>query len=562
MTSTAAEVLLTQHQLSAITAPRAIALIGASGDPKRLTSRPQRFLQQHEFCGNIIPINPARAVVLERRSYPSVADVDGPIDLAYILLGTDHVETQLTACVHAGVAAVAVLADGYAERGADGLARQKRLVEIANEAGLALIGPNSMGLADTRSRAICTTNAAFAVNDIRQGRTAVLSQSGSLIGTILSRGQALGAAYATFISTGNEAQLTVGDFGEALVDDPTIDSFVLFLETMRAPDRFARFAAAAKSAGKPIVAYQVGASDEGRALAMSHTGAMVTGPGALSAFLDAHGVSEVKTFDALFEAPRALLAARRRHDLPARPPKDRGALVVTTTGGGGAIMVDQLGLRGVPLCSPSDATRAELANAGIHHGGGPLIDVTLAGANQETMTRVIETLVTADEVGLLITAIGSSAQFNPELAVRPVIEAAKRDATAAAPVFAFPLPHAPESHALFAEAGIASFRTPESAADAARHVLKSARSAMRTSRSDEIGATVELKTTERRVAALPSGMCNERQSGDILRALGVNLARSVFVKAGDDLADAIRDWTGHWPVVVKLVSRDIAHKSD
>ena len=230
------------HVSDALVTPIVVALIGVSDDPKKLSARPFQFCQQHGFAGRIYLVNPRRETVLGQPSYKSVGAIPEPVDHAYILLGNNLVEAALDDCIAAGVRVVSVLADGYAEAGAIGHERQARLTEKANQAGITLIGPNSMGVVNSASAFVCTTNAAFKTEQLLPGRLAVLSHSGSLIGTLISRGQDRYIGFSTLISLGNEAQSCVGKIGLSLVERDDIDGFVLFLETMRNPLLFAEFA--------------------------------------------------------------------------------------------------------------------------------------------------------------------------------------------------------------------------------------------------------------------------------------------------------------------------------
>lgn len=534
-------------RLRALTAPRAVALIGASGTPGRLTARPQTFLQKNGYAGVIHPVNPGRAEIMGLPAHARVEDIGAPVDHAYVLLGTDGVEAAVESCARAGIPAISVLADGFAEAGADGRARQERLVAIADEAGMMLIGPNSTGVADTRSGFICTSNAAFAAERLPTGRFAVLSQSGSVIGTILSRGAARGLGYSTFVSVGNEAQSGVAEIGTLLLEDPGTDGFVLFLETMRRPEAFAAFAAAAHRAGKPILAYLVGKSEEGRALSVSHTGALTGGAAALESFLDANGVRRVDTFETLIEAPAALGAVGRAMD--GRP---RAVTVVSTTGGGGAMVVDQLGARGVSVAGCSAEARSALTAKKIPLGHGKLIDVTLAGTNYETMKAVISTLAADPETGLLVAVIGSSAQFNPELAVKPIVDAARAAPEGAAAVMAMPMPDAPEALALLSEGGVPAFRTVESCAEAVAAALAPAR--LLRAAADPLPAAVM-----DRLDHAPAGVMNEVDAAEVFRLLG--LAGPDQVVLAPD-ADAPATLPFAYPVVAKLVSADLPHKTD
>jgi acyl-CoA synthetase (NDP forming) len=532
--------------LKALTAPANIALIGASDNPKKLTARPLAFLQQHGFTGRIYPVNPVRDSVMGLKAYSSVEAIPESIDHACILTASPHVAAALQDCARAGVKVVSVLADGYAEAGPAGVQRQRELVEIASAANILLIGPNSMGVVDTRCGFCATTNAAFKTETLRTGRLAVISQSGSLIGTVLSRGQARGVDFSTFISVGNEACTSVGELGLMLLQDDDIDGFVLFMETIRNARALGEFARKAWSVGKPVVCYMLGQSDEGQQLAISHTGALTGSRVAVNAFLKSTGIARVNQLDALFEAPAALMAKKR---LQKRPSV---VTVVSTTGGGGAMAIDQLSVRGIEIAASPKAVQDILKAHGIHCGDGKLVDVTLAGARYDVMKAVITELINDPVTGAVLVVIGSSAQFNPELAVTPIIDALRSSGANAAPVFGFPLPHAEQSIRLLEAGGVPAFRTVESCADSLSLLFGTSAPAPALV-SEPPAAVREL------IARADPGQSNEYDSAAVFAALGIAAPSQKFLPADSQIAEV----SGlEFPLVAKIVSRDIAHKRD
>lgn len=535
-----------QDLLAALTAPRSVALVGASSNPGKITARPINFLKKHGFKGRILPVNPVRNTVLDLPAYPGVAAIEGPVDHAYILVDADPAVAALEDCAAKGVPVVSILADGFAEAGPEGLHRQERVARIAEEAGILLVGPNSTGVVSTASGFACTTNAAFATDSLIPGDVAVLSQSGSIIGTILSRGQERGHGFSTLVSVGNEARCGVGEIGRVLLDDPDTRAFQLFLETIRDPAALEAFARGAAERGKPVVAYMIGQSEEGRALAVSHTGALTGGREAVSAFLREIGLHQVTQFDTLIDAPRALSRVR----LPEGRP--RTATVISTTGGGGAMVVDQLSARGVEISGIGDAPRAYLSGKGIPLGHGKLVDVTLAGAHYEAMRAVIDTLIRDPQTGLLLVAVGSSAQFNPEIAVAPLVDAVADAPADGAPVMVFPLPYAPESLALLERAGIPNFRNLETCAEVAALLLRPPAAPR--------APVARLSTAlNARLAALPDGVQAEVISGEVFSLLGIARPETRLFARPEDLP---ADLGLRYPLVAKLVSPDLPHKSE
>ena len=304
---------------AALFEPRRIALIGASSDPSRLTARAQLYLRKHGFAGDILPVHPREAEVLGERAYPSVADIPGPVDLAYILLGTRQVEGVVDAVAAKGIPVACVLADGFAEAGPEGAALQARLVATAQAAGLRLLGPNSMGVVNLNARIACSVNAALEAAELPAGRLALVSQSGSMMGALMSRGAARGIGFSHLVGTGNEADLSAAEVAGLLVDDPQVDAVLLFLEAIRRPEHFADLARRAHAAGKPVVAYKLGRSPYGAELAASHTGALAGTDAAADAFFRRLGIARGADLGRDARAP----GVARRTQAPA-PPASRG----------------------------------------------------------------------------------------------------------------------------------------------------------------------------------------------------------------------------------------------
>ncbi|WP_193172666.1 acetate--CoA ligase family protein [Nisaea nitritireducens] len=532
--------------LGALVSPASIALVGASNSEGKLTARPMRFLRRHGYAGRIFPVNPARETVLGEKAWPSVSAIPEKVDFAYILVDADPAIAALKDCAAAGVKVAAILADGFAEAGEEGERRQAEVQRIASDAGMLLIGPNSMGVVHTPAGFAATTNAAFGAKEIGRGRLAVISQSGSVIGTLLSRGAARGIDFSTFVSVGNEASSGIGEIGEILVDHPEIDGFLLFMETIRDREALGRFAAKAKAAEKPVVAYMIGKSEEGQALSVSHTGALTGSAEAADALLRSFGIRKAEQLETLLEAPGALFKARLKSGRP------RSATVIATTGGGGAMVVDQLSARGVTIAGASAATRAHFAEHKIPCGHGKLVDVTLAGARYEVMKEAVSTLIKDPETGVLIVAIGSSAQFDPELAVKPIVDAVAEAPADAAPVLAFPLPHAPDSMRLLEEGGVPTFRTVESCAETIAMLMAGA--APSSSPADGLP-----EAARKQIEALTGGIADEVTAGAIFQNLGLTGPGQTVLDPGTDVPETL---PFAFPVVAKLVSPDLPHKTE
>ncbi len=392
-------------------APRGVALIDASRDESRATARPLRYLRRHGFGGGIYPIHPSASEVGGVAAYPSVSAVPGPVDHALVLLGAERVVETGRDCAAAGVRCVTVLSDGFAEAGPDGIARQQALLDVARAGGVRVLGPNSIGVVGAGGFA-CSANAALDMPELPTGGYGVISQSASMIGALLSQGAARGIGFSGLVSVGNESDLSVGEIGTLMLEDPACSAILLFLEAFRDRAALTRFARAAEAAGKPVLAYKLGRSEAGQALAATHTGALSGDDASADALLTRLGIARLRMFEALYEAPPLFFGSGAA--------MGRRVAVVSTTGGGGAMVVDALATSGLDIAPVPPEVRARLARDGVSCAEGGLIDLTLAGTRPELVRDVLGLLMQSGAVDAIDMVIGSSAQFHPELAVGPL----------------------------------------------------------------------------------------------------------------------------------------------
>jgi acyl-CoA synthetase (NDP forming) len=521
----------------ALFSPRSVAIVGQSDDASKAAGRPLKFLRRIGYAGRVYPINPRRETVLGERAWPALAALPEPPEHAYIVTPTQAAVAAVEECGALGVKVATVLADGFAEAGAEGMARETRLRETCARTGIRIVGPSSLGVVDLRTRVMLTANAAFDEKDFPLGRIFAASHSGSMIGALMSRGKARGTGFAGFVSVGNEVDLSLGEICAATLDDPDIDGYMLFLETMRHADTLRRFALSAAERGKPIIAYKLGRSDAARELAVSHTGALAGEDDVADQFLRSCGIARVDTLEGLIEGPPLL----SRVPAAARGGRKRVG-VVTTTAGGATMVVDPLASRGVTVEPASTATLARIAAAGIEVKPARLVDLTIAGARYETMKATLDILTAAPEFDLVLAVIGSSARSQPEITVRPIIDSAG----AARPLAAFVVPDAPEALAMLSRAGVPNFRTPEACADAIAAALS--RQPPR-----------PLPARSAAPVASNGPVLDELAASALLDRLGIARAPSVALEVGIARAPPL---PFAYPVAVKVLCAEIAHKTD
>lgn len=526
-----------QKLSEALFSPRCIALIGASGDARKNTSRPQRFLRKHGYTGRIIPINPGRSEIFGDKAYPDLTSVPEAIDHAFIMVPADSVAAAVEQCVAKKVPVATVYSDGFAETGVEGRRKQQRLLEIARAGGVRLVGPNCIGLISTEPACALTVNAVMEFARVKGGPLAIVSQSGSMIGGLLSRGLGRGVGFSKLISVGNEADLGVGEITDLLVDDPHTTSILLFMETIRDAEHLTHAARRAYAAGKTVIVYKLGRSEVGQDLAASHTGAMAGGDEMADAFFRANGMLRVDMLETLFELPTLVTGQK--------PAARHRVAVMTTTGGGAASVADRLGTFGVDVVAPTDTVISNLAQKNVRISKARLTDLTLAGAKKEIYSAVLNELLASDHCDLVLAVVGSSAQFQPQIAIEPIVEADCRGK----PLAVFLAPHAEASLNLLSDAGVAGFRTPESCADGIR--------AWRDWKPPVDAPAADSKRLAEASGLLGhSNRINEYDACRVFAALGVPQAPTAIITTPDQTTDI------GFPVVAKILSPDIAHKTD
>jgi acyl-CoA synthetase (NDP forming) len=519
----------------ALLAPRSVVLVGQSNDPGKTAGRPLSYLRRAGFGGKIYCVNARRDTVLGERAYPAVAALPEAPDHAYILVPTEAVVDAVAECGNAGVKIATILAAGFSETGADGILREQRLREVAAETGIRLVGPSSLGMVNLRNGLLLTANAAFAEPDIPVGRIFFASHSGTMIGALMSRGKARGVGFAGLVSIGNEVDLSIGEICAATLDDRDIDSYLLFLESIRNSVVLREFALGAAARGKPVVAYKLGRSSAARELAITHTGALAGEDDVASAFLADCGIARVESLEALIEAS-PLVRRTSIRPVGARSPQ---VAVLTTTAGGAAMVIDPLAMRGVEIAQPSGDTFTRFAAKGIEATPARIVDLTIAGTRYDVMKAALDILTTAPEFDMVLAVVGSSARFHPQQAVQPIIDSAN----AAKPIAAFLVPEAPEALTRLTEAGIPAFRTPEACADAIAAAL----------------ARREPKPS----VAMPSGrggrVLDELEAYAQLDRLGISRVPATAVDATITRAPPL---PFAYPVAVKVLSAHIPHKTE
>jgi acyl-CoA synthetase (NDP forming) len=338
--------------LNGILEARSVAVIGASGDARKIGGRPIEYLRRYGFEGAIVPINPHRAEIQGLTAFPSLHDAPAA-DLAILATPAEGVEDALDQCAAAGVRAVVTFSAGYAETGADGVAAQERLAARARAGGITLLGPNCLGAINAHRRLTATFTTALEKGGLPPGGFSFIGQSGALGAYWLDLARAAGLGVAKWITTGNEADVGIADALSAVASDAETRLIGAYFEQIRDPDAFAAAAAEAKRRGRTILALKAGMSPQGALAAAAHTGSDAGSPDWYRGFLRECGVVQVGSLGEMIDVARIAEAP-----VPARGVERIG--VVTVSGGAGVLICDAAAELGLEIAALPEATGAAL----------------------------------------------------------------------------------------------------------------------------------------------------------------------------------------------------------
>ena len=530
--------------------PKAIAVIGASRNPGKVGYAVLANLVNNGFKGPIVPVNLDADEILGLKCYKSLGEYKDLIDLSIIVVGGKYVKDALQSSIKAGAKSVIVITAGFKEVGAAGAKAEQELVEICRAGGVRMVGPNCLGVLNTDHH----MNATFAPSVPPPGKISVISQSGALCVAILDWAAEQKLGLGKVISFGNKADLNEVDFIQTLAEDKETKVIAGYLESIKEGNKFLRIAEQAASI-KPVVILKVGVTSAGAKAASSHTGSLAGADMAYGAAFKRAGVIRAESFEALFDYATAFA-------MQPLPNGERVA-VITNAGGPGIMAADAAESSGLKMVSPgkeSDAKlRAFMPAAGAF--GNP-IDV-IGDADPDRYVKAFEVMQDDETIDAIVVVVTPQNMTKPlELAEK--LGAASRRGGSKKPmlaVFMGGTEVAAAKEKLMA-LGIPNYPSPDRAVTALRAMCDYAAWKRRPARM-----VTRFPVNRRRVdriinAQERSGITQigEVEAKEILRAYDFNVLGGQLAQNGDEAVE-IAERIGY-PVVLKISSPDIIHKSD
>lgn len=523
--------------------PRSVAIFGASDDPRRISGRPLRYLMEGGFKGEIYPINPNRETVQGLKAYASLAAVPQTPDVALIAVPASLTEQAVRDCVAKGVKGAVIFSAGYAENGEEGLALQQRVADAARAGGLRLLGPNCLGVFNPQIGFYGTFTQSLDKEMPSPGPLGIVSQSGAYGSHIayLARQRGMGINY--WITTGNEADVDVSESLEWMAGQDDIKVIMAYVEGIRDGERFRRALALARRNRKPVVMLKVGRSEIGAKAASSHTASLAGSDAIYDALFRQYGVFRAETTDEQLDVAYACMRGLF--------PNGNKLGVVTLSGGAGVLISDAAEKHGLDVAPmPHEAQETLQALLPFATVTNPVDTTAQALNDMNLLAKNIEVMLDQGGYDALIGFF--STVPNTRTLSGPLREAIEIGcARFPDRLIALEMVADKEVVRAYEKAGFLVF---EDAARAVAALAALTRFAKAFARED--GAGTDIASS----APIGGGPLSEVKAKQLLGASGVPFLEEKLVtdpEAACNAADTIG-----YPVVMKIVSPDIEHKTE
>lgn len=528
--------------------PRSVAVIGASEDQTKFGGRLYRMLIKHGYAGTIYPVNPVRESLFGIPTCKSVAATPTPPDMVVMAVPRDKVKAEIEAAAARGARGGIIITSKFSDAGEEGARLEAEIVAAARAHGMRLIGPNCLGVISPANRLVLCSSPALDVDTLPVGAIGFVSQSGALMATIFDRALEMGVGFSHCVSVGNQADLELCDFVEYLIEDERTRVICTYIEGLKDSARFAALARRAREAGKPWLAVKAGRTEAGSRAAFSHTASIAGSHEVLASVCRDENVTLLDDTGAMI----TLAAVLARHP----QAKVERLAILTTSGGGGALASDAVSARGLAMAAFTPQTSAALA---AYYSPGQAANPVDFGGR-----RFDEAVDVAPATLRTVAADGDTDALLIVLTTAPMLRKLTEDLIGAMAIA--PDPAAKPTFFVM---------QPGRAADGARTALRDRGVPF----TNHVGEAVEalaawalrsryvpLTESQRPAKAQDVGAAawrgdfDESASKGLLARYGVPVNASRLVDSAA-AARAAADALGY-PVVVKIASPDIVHKSD
>ncbi len=544
-----------EHEvLGALLDPESIAIVGASNNEKSIGGRPIKFLKDYGYQGKIYPINPRYDIVQGITCYRGIKELPGAVDLLIVAVRADLVLGALQEAQDKGIKSALVFSSGFGEIGGDGQEMQKQLVQLAADNNMPVCGPNCQGYINHWGNITASFTGALVRGNFKKGPAALIAQSGAVGGMLYAIAQETGIGMSYMIVGGNEAVVSTGDYLHYVLNDEKTRVVATYMEGLKDVSRLKECARLSMEKEKPIVAMKVGRSAAGSKAAASHTGSIAGEDKLVDAFFRQMGIIRVDNADEMFHCLKIF-------SNPKRMQGDRVG-ILSISGGAGVIMADACEKYGLQLAKLQDDTEEKLRSL-LPPFGSPRNPVDITA---QVLTEVDKFYDSArcvvDDPGTdaAVIFIGLLEHLKDQLI--PAIK--KLEESTSKPIIIIWMAGNDEIRKEFQATTIPFFEEPTQAIYALGQLNKfrrytaaykkaAARETPDTGKSAETAAMLDQLNIEGKIL-------DEINSKKLLHAYNIPVTSDILAKNQAEAAAAAKQIG--FPIVMKIVSPDIAHKSD
>jgi acyl-CoA synthetase (NDP forming) len=534
--------------LDALFEARSIAIFGASDDVTKIGGRPLQFLLKYGFGGAIHPINRKGGTVQSLPACASLAELPETPELAVVAVPPEGVLEVVEDCAARGVRAVVILSAGFSEMGEAGSRLQARIGRVARASGMRIVGPNCLGSIGVAHKSIATFSVALESGLPRPGHVGIVSQSGNLGSFTMRVASERGIGISRFLTTGNECDVDIADAIASLAGDPQTRVILCCMETCRDGDKLQRAMAMARAAGKPLVVLKIGVSAAGSEAAASHTGALAGSDAVFDAVLRDGGALRVPNLEQLINVGHAISVVGME-----RLPAGKRTALVTASGGFGVMMADAASAQGLALPKLGAATRERIVSVVPFASPANPVDMTAqVSSRPQLLVQVLSAVVEDPDCDAVILQ-SANAFHVPRL--REVFLAAlaqlRREHPSRLVVLCCRAPLD-----VMAQLNQMGYPTVEGIDAASATLAALVRLGTRDAAAEAASALEAISP-----AVLPAGaFAQEASAKAALAQAGLPVLAERVAGTRDEAVAAAR--TIGFPVVLKIVSPDIAHKTE
>ncbi|MFD0825966.1 acetate--CoA ligase family protein [Neobacillus sp. M.A.Huq-85] len=534
-------------QLEPLFSPKSIAIIGATIREGAIGNTAVRNFRISNYQGRVYPINPRYKEIEGFTCYSNVKEIQEQIDMAIIAVPGEHVERSVQDCAEQGIRHVLIFSSGFAEMGEEGTKMQERFVSYCKRQGVRILGPNTLGMVNVHEDlGLMFQDIGYTVYE--KGEVGIVAQSGATGSQVLSMASEEKVGFSYMVATGNQPDIDTIEVLDYYIQDPKTSVASFYMEGVPSGKRFLSMAEKALAANKPVVGIKSGRSSAGQKAALSHTASLTGSNEIFEVAAKKYGVTVVEGFEQLIDTLKAFQSGKRS--------KGNRVATIVVSGAVGILLADALELNGLQMAELSQGTKTRLREqiASYCSVENPVDIASTFILNEQVYPHAVQTLVDSDEVDMVIIHLPVPKALNPQKFAEMFVEISK---TTDKPIFVVPTgleSEMAEVRHFLTENHVPAYRHIEGAVQSAKAIYQyecTRQKYMENQNFASVEVPIKITSEEPSIA--------EHLVKEMLQNYGVPVPNSLLIRSEAEIS-YLSSIT--YPVVAKVASAHIAHKSD